>query len=112
MTGLDLATDALVEVAVVVTDSELNVVDPGLDLVLAAPPERLAGMIDVVRDMHAQSGLIEAVQASTLSRENAEQQLLDYVRRFVPEPRTAPLCGNSIATDRGFLAREMPALDG
>ncbi|MGY1594566.1 oligoribonuclease [Geodermatophilus sp. SYSU D00708] len=111
MTGLDLTRDKLIEVAVLVTDSELNVLDPGLDLVISASDDDLAGMADVVTEMHAKSGLTEAVRAATLTVAEAEQQLLAYVKRFVPERRTAPLCGNSIGTDRGFLARDMPELD-
>ena len=111
MTGLDLTRDKLIEVAVLVTDSELNVLDPGLDLVISADDAALEGMVEVVTEMHAKSGLTEAVRASTLTVAEAEQQLVAYVRRFVPERRTAPLCGNSIGTDRGFLARDMPELD-
>jgi oligoribonuclease len=111
MTGLDLTRDKLIEVAVLVTDSELNVLDPGLDLVISADDAALEGMVDVVTEMHAKSGLTEAVRAATLTVAEAEQQLLAYVKRFVPERRTAPLCGNSIGTDRGFLARDMPELD-
>jgi oligoribonuclease len=111
MTGLDLTRDKLIEVAVLVTDSELNVLDPGLDLVISAPDADLDGMADVVTEMHAKSGLTDAVRAATLTVAEAEQQLLAYVKRFVPERRTAPLCGNSIGTDRGFLARDMPELD-
>jgi oligoribonuclease len=111
MTGLDLTRDKLIEVAVLVTDSGLNVLDPGLDLVISADEAALEGMVEVVTDMHAKSGLTEAVRASTLTVAEAEQQLLAYVKRFVPERRTAPLCGNSIGTDRGFLARDMPELD-
>ncbi|MGY1604717.1 oligoribonuclease [Geodermatophilus sp. SYSU D00815] len=111
MTGLDLGKDKLIEVAVLVTDSELNPLDPGLDLVINAPDDVLDGMTDVVAEMHARSGLTDAVRASTLSLAEAEQQLLAYIKRFVPERRSAPLCGNSIGTDRGFLARDMPELD-
>ena len=111
MTGLDLVRDKLIEVAVLVTDSDLKVLDPGLDLVIHADDEALAGMADVVTEMHAKSGLTDAVRASTLTVAEAEQQVLAYVKRFVPERRTAPLCGNSIGTDRGFLARDMPELD-
>ncbi|GAB3192197.1 oligoribonuclease [Geodermatophilus arenarius] len=111
MTGLDLTRDKLIEVAVVVTDSELRVLDPGLDLVISADDADLEDMADVVTEMHAKSGLTEAVRASTLTVAEAEQQLLAYVKRWVPERRTAPLCGNSIGTDRGFLARDMPELD-
>jgi oligoribonuclease len=111
MTGLDLARDKLIEVAVLVTDSELNVLDPGLDLIIAADDADLDGMDDVVKEMHAKSGLTEEVRASSRTLAEAEQELLAYVKRFVPARRTAPLCGNSIGTDRGFLARDMPELD-
>jgi oligoribonuclease len=111
MTGLDLGKDALIEIAVLVTDSELNILDDGVDVVIHAEDAVLEGMPDVVRDMHAKSGLTEVVRRSTVSLAQAEKQVLDYVRRHVPEARTAPLCGNSIATDRGFIARDMPALD-
>ena len=111
MTGLDLGSDQLIEVAVVVTDSQLNVLDPGLDVIIHTDDEALAGMADVVTEMHARSGLTEEVRASAVTLAEAEQQVLAYVQRFVPERRTAPLCGNSIGTDRGFLARDMPELD-
>jgi oligoribonuclease len=111
MTGLDLRRDALIEIAVLVTDSELRVLDEGVDIVITAPDELLDGMQPVVRDMHAHSGLTEAVRASTTTVAEAEQQVLDYLRKHVPEARTVPLCGNSIATDRAFLARDMPELD-
>ena len=111
MTGLDLVKDKLIEVAVLVTDSELNVLDPGLDLIIGADDADLDDMNEVVREMHAKSGLTDAVRASTLTVAEAEQQLLAYIKRWVPDRRTAPLCGNSIGTDRGFLARDMPELD-
>lgn len=111
MTGLDPARDVLVEIAVVVTDSELTLLDDGIDLVLATEAGKLAGMEPVVREMHTESGLLEALSSATTTVAEAEQQVLDYVRRFVPERRKAPLCGNSIATDRTFLARYMPQLD-
>ena len=111
MTGLDITRDKLIEVAVVVTDSQLNVLDPGLDVIIHADEADLAAMGDVVTEMHATSGLTEAVRASTVTLAQAEDLVLDYVKRFVPERRTAPLCGNSIGTDRGFLARDMPVLD-
>jgi oligoribonuclease len=112
MTGLDLRRDALIEIAVLVTDSELNVLDAGIDLVIAAPGELLDTMLPVVRDMHTASGLTEAVRASTVTITAAEQLVLDYLRKHVADARTVPLCGNSIATDRAFLARDMPELDG
>jgi len=111
MTGLDLRHDALVEIAVLVTDSELRVLDEGIDIVITAAEELLEGMQPVVRDMHASSGLTEAVRASTTTVGDAERLVLDYLRKHVPEARTVPLCGNSIATDRAFLARDMPELD-
>jgi oligoribonuclease len=112
MTGLDLSKDALVEIAVLVTDSNLNILDEGVDIVIHADDAVLDTMPDIVREMHASSGLTPLVRASTVSVADAEAQVLDYVRRHIPDPRTAPLCGNSIATDRGFIARDMPALDG
>ncbi|MCU1675515.1 MAG: Exonuclease RNase and polymerase [Frankiales bacterium] len=113
MTGLELSSDVLIEIAVLVTDSELNVIDDeGLDIVIAASDETMAGMVPLVHQMHAGSGLTEAVLASTVTLADAEQQVLAYIKRFVPEPRKAPLCGNSIATDRSFIARDMPELDG
>jgi oligoribonuclease len=111
MTGLDLGKDALIEIAALVTDSDLNVLGDGVDLVIHADDALLEVMPDVVREMHARSGLTDEVRRSTVTLAEAEKQVLDYVRTHVPEPRTAPLCGNSIATDRGFIARDMPALD-
>ncbi|MFC5289028.1 oligoribonuclease [Actinokineospora guangxiensis] len=111
MTGLSLGHDALIEIAALVTDSELNVLGDGVDLVIHASDEALAAMPEVVADMHARSGLTEEVRASTLTVADAEQKVLEYVRQYVPDVRSAPLCGNSIATDRGFIARDMQALD-
>jgi oligoribonuclease len=111
MTGLDLGKDALIEIAALVTDGQLNVLGAGVDLVIHADDELLGSMVDVVRDMHAKSGLTEAVRRSTVTLAEAERAVLEYVRQWVPEPRTAPLAGNSIATDRGFISRDMPALD-
>jgi oligoribonuclease len=111
MTGLDAANEVLVEIAVVVTDSELTLLDDGIDLIIATDPAKLAGMEEVVREMHTTSGLLDAIATATLTVEEAEQQVLDYIKRWVPERRKAPLCGNSIATDRTFIARYMPKLD-
>ena len=111
MTGLDLGRDALIEIAALVTDGDLRVLGEGVDLVIHADDALLDGMVDVVRDMHARSGLTEEVRRSTVTAAEAEEQVLTYLREYVPEPRSAPLAGNSIATDRGFLARDMPALD-
>ncbi|MFL6124090.1 oligoribonuclease [Actinophytocola sp.] len=111
MTGLDLGKDALVEIAVLVTDSELNILDDGVDIVIHADDAVLDTMPDIVREMHANSGLTPLVRASTVTMAEAEERVLEYVRSHIPDARTAPLCGNSIATDRGFIARDMPALD-
>ena len=111
MTGLDLSSDLLIEVACIVTDGELNQLGDGIDLVISAPEQALLEMDPVVVNMHRESGLDKAVLASTLSLADAEAQVLDFVRQHVPEPRKAPLCGNSIATDRAFIARDMPLLD-
>lgn len=114
MTGLDPAKDALIEVAALVTDAELNVLGDGdgVDVVIHADEAALAGMPEVVREMHAASGLTEAVRASTVTTAQAQDKIMAYITEHIPQPRTAPLCGNSIATDRGFLARDMPVLDG
>jgi oligoribonuclease len=111
MTGLDLARDALIEIACLVTDGELNLLDDGIDEIIKPPPEALDQMPDVVRAMHATSGLLDELE-SGISLAEAQERVLDYVRQHVKEPRKVPLCGNSIATDRAFLARDMPELDG
>lgn len=111
MTGLDLGRDALIEIAVLVTDGDLNVLGEGVDLVIHAPEAALDGMPEVVAQMHASSGLTDEVRASTVTVQQAEQAVLDYLRAHVAEPRTAPLAGNSIGTDRGFIVRDMPQLD-
>jgi oligoribonuclease len=111
MTGLDLGKDALIEIAALVTDAELNVLGEGVDVVIHADDTALDSMPDVVMQMHAKSGLTEEVRRSTVSLADAEAQVLAYIREWVPDPRTAPLAGNSIGTDRGFIARDMPELD-
>jgi oligoribonuclease len=111
MTGLDLRRDALIEIAVLVTDGDLNVLGEGVDVVIHADDDMLAGMPEVVREMHARSGLTEEVRASRTTLREAEEAVLAYIREHVPDPGTAPLAGNSIATDRGYLARDMPELD-
>ncbi len=111
MTGLDIGSDLLIEVAALVTDSELNVLGDGVDVVIAASADEMSRMPDVVRDMHASSGLTAQVLASTVTLQEAEQRVLAYIKQWVPEPKKAPLCGNSIGTDRGFLTRDMKALD-
>ncbi len=110
MTGLEVTIDEICEIGVVVTDGELNVVDPGLQLVIKPSVAALANMGDFVRQMHTDSGLI-AELPSGISLEKAEQQVLQYIKQWVTEERTAPLAGNSIGTDRMFLNRQMPQLD-
>jgi len=112
MTGLDVGSDLLIEVAALVTDGDLNVLGDGVDVVIGASAEDLARMPDVVREMHATSGLTEQVIASMVTMREAEEHVLAYIKQWVPEAGKAPLCGNSIATDRGFLSRDMPELDG
>lgn len=111
MTGLDLRGDKLIEVAALVTDPDLNVLGDGVDVVIHADDAALDAMPEIVRTMHAKSGLTDEVRRSTVTLAEAEDLVLDYVTRHVKDPRTAPLCGNSIATDRGFIARDMPRLD-
>src|SRR5581483_2340616 len=111
MTGLDLGRDRLIEIAALVTDSDLNVLGDGVDVVIHAEEDALTGMLEVVTEMHTRSGLIDEVRASTVDVAAAEAMVLDYVKAHVPQAKVAPLAGNSIATDRGFIARDMPALD-
>lgn len=111
MTGLSLAKDALIEVAALVTDSELNILGDGVDIVIRPPDEALETMPEVVRDMHTSSGLLTELAGGTTLAE-AEEQVLAYVREHVKEPGKAPLCGNTVGTDRNFLARDMAELEG
>ncbi|KQY31601.1 MULTISPECIES: oligoribonuclease [Nocardia] len=111
MTGLRLDSDKLIEIAALVTDSDLNILGDGVDIVIHADDAALACMPPVVATMHAKSGLTEEVRRSTVTLEQAQQQVLDYIREYAPTARTVPLCGNSIGTDRGFIARDMPELD-
>lgn len=107
MTGLDVTRDALIEVAVVITDADLNIVDPGIDVLITPPAEALEGMNDFVRQMHTSSGLLDELPSGT-TMEDAQQQVLDYIRRFVPTPKKALLAGNSVGTDKMFLEANMP----
>mgnify|MGYP002743750399 FL=1 len=107
MTGLDVTRDALIEVAVVITDADLNIVDPGIDVLITPPVEALEGMNDFVRQMHTSSGLLDELPSGT-TMEDAQQQVLDYIRRFVPTPKKALLAGNSVGTDKMFLEANMP----
>jgi oligoribonuclease len=110
MTGLDTGVDALIEVAALVTDFELNVIGEGIDIVIKPPASAVEQMSAVVRQMHTESGLLSELD-SGVDLSTAEHQVLDYVREHVPEPRKAPLAGNSVGTDRLFLARDMPQLE-
>jgi oligoribonuclease len=110
MTGLDLEHDALIEIACLVTDGDLNLLDEGIDEIIKPPSESLDQMADIVRGMHTTSGLLDVLE-SGISLAEAQERVLDYVRGHIKEPRKVPLCGNSIATDRVFLARDMPELD-
>jgi len=111
MTGLDLRSDRLIEIAALVTDADLNVLGEGVDVVIHTDDETLGNMVEVVAQMHKRSGLIEEVRASVVDLAAAEELVMDYIRSHVKNAKTAPLAGNSIATDRGFIARDMPALD-
>jgi len=111
MTGLDLGSDKLIEIAALVTDADLNILGDGVDVVIHADDAALSSMIDVVAEMHSRSGLIDEVKASTVDLAAAEAMVLDYIGNHVKQPKTAPLAGNSIATDRSFIARDMPKLD-
>ena len=110
MTGLDIERDALIEIACLVTDAELNVLDEGVDVVIKPPAEAVASMAEVVREMHTTSGLLAELPGGITVAE-AQDIVLGYVRGHVAEPKRAPLCGNTIATDRWFIARDMPELD-
>lgn len=110
MTGLDLNKDEIVEIAVIVTDSDLNLLDEGLQLVIKPSEQALENMGEFVTKMHEKSGLLPELE-SGITLEEADKQVTDYIKQFVSEPRTAPLCGNSIGTDRMFINRQMPELD-
>lgn len=111
MTGLDVERDRIVEIAVIVTNGDLEALDDGIDLVVHQSADVLARMDDFVRTMHTRSGLLPEIEASTLSLEAAGVKALEYVATHVPEPGTAPLCGNSIGVDRRFLDRYLPEFD-
>lgn len=112
MTGLDPTADVIVEIATLVTDDDLNVVAEGPDLVVHQPASALARMDDVVRKMHTKSGLLDAIEKSTVSLEDAGNATLDFIKQHVPEPATVPLAGNSIGMDRRFLAAHLPDIEG
>jgi oligoribonuclease len=109
MTGLSLTSDALIEVAVLVTDQELNILGDGVDVVIKPDPAALEQMDDFVRQMHVDSGLLTELDGG-VELDVATEMVLDYIRTWVPEPGKAPLAGNSVGTDRNFLARDMPGV--
>lgn len=111
MTGLDPDRHVIVEIATLITDDDLAVVAEGPDLVIHQPEEALAEMSPTVVEMHTRSGLLEAIRASTVTLAEAGERTLAFLRRHIPEPRSVPLCGNSIGTDRRFLARHLPAIE-
>ncbi len=111
MTGLDPAADLIVEIATLVTDDDLNVVAEGPDLVIGVDADALAAMGDVVRHMHTRSGLLKEIQASSTTLAEAGQATLEFLRHHLPEARSVPLCGNSIGTDRRFLAAFLPEVE-
>jgi len=111
MTGLDPEKNRIVEIATLVTDDDLEVIAEGPDLVIFQPPEVLAGMDDVVLDMHSRSGLLEQIKSSTVDHDAAGAETLEFLKQHIKAARTVPLCGNSIGTDRRFLARWMPAIE-
>lgn len=111
MTGLNPRTDAIVEIATLVTDDELETIAEGPDLVITTAEESLEAMDEVVRQMHTRSGLLDSIAVSTVTLEQATNVTLEFIRDHVPEPRTVPLCGNSIGTDRRFLAAYMPEIE-
>jgi oligoribonuclease len=110
MTGLDIEKDALIEIAVLVTDSSLNILGDGVDLVIKPPQAALDQMPDIVRQMHSSSGLLDELE-NGITLQEAETLVMEYIRKFVPDARKAPLAGNSIGTDRAFIARDLKALE-
>ena len=111
MTGLDPSRHVIVEVAALVTDAELNIIDDGVDLVVHATDAELAEMDDFVTEMHSSNGLLDDIKASTVSIEEAEDAVLELVAKHCDPAHPAPLAGNSIATDRAFIRAQMPRLD-
>jgi oligoribonuclease len=110
MTGLDIGNDALVEIAVLVTDAQLNILGEGVDLVIRTSQEKIDGMNDFVRDMHTSSGLITEI-AGGVSLEEADAAIIEYLQKYAPDAGKSPLAGNSVYVDRGFIARDLPLLN-
>jgi len=111
MTGLDPTKDVIVEIATLITDDDLEIIAEGPDLVIATDPTKLGGMDQVVVDMHTRSGLLEQIKQSAVTLEDAGRETLAFIQANVAEPRTVPLCGNSIGTDRRFLAAYLPDIE-
>ena len=111
MTGLDPSVHTIVEIATLITDDDLEVIAEGPDLVIHQPPQALAAMAEVVRQMHTSSGLLQDIERSALSLSSAGAQTLEFIQQYVPKPRTVPLAGNSIGTDRRFLATWLPEIE-
>ena len=111
MTGLDPSRHVIVEIATLVTDDNLEIVAEGPDLVITQPPEAMAQMDDFVRNMHTKSGLLDQIEASTITLEEAGHATMAFLREHIAEPKTVPLCGNSIGTDRRFLAAQLPEVE-
>lgn len=111
MTGLDESRHVIVEIATLVTDDDLNIIAEGPNLVIHQPDEVMAEMDDFVTNMHTVSGLLEKIKSSTITEAEAMQQTLDFIKEHSPEPNKIPLCGNSIRTDRTFLAKYMPEIE-
>jgi oligoribonuclease len=111
MTGLDPATEVIVEIATLITDNDLNVIAEGPDLVISQPEAVLVAMDPFVVEMHTSSGLLTAIRESTITLDQAGAQTLEFIKKHISEPRTIPLCGNSIGTDRRFLAKYLPEIE-
>ncbi|NBO17135.1 MAG: oligoribonuclease, partial [Actinobacteria bacterium] len=110
MTGLDITNDALVEIAVLVTDAQLNVLGEGVDLVIKCEDEKLLNMAEVVKDMHTKSGLITEIPKGT-TLEKADEAIITYLKKYAPTAGKSPLAGNSVYVDRAFIARDLPKLN-
>jgi oligoribonuclease len=110
MTGLSLEKDELIEIAVIITDGQLNEIDPGIDLIIKPSEQSLAEMIDVVREMHTVSGLLDELP-NGIDLKTAEAEVLKYIKQYIPDEKKAPLAGSSVYVDRGFIARDLPNLD-
>jgi len=111
MTGLEPDRHVIVEIATLITDDDLEIIAEGPDLVVFQPPEAMSAMDSFVRNMHTKSGLLPAIESSTTSLEAAGAQTLAFLKEYIAEPKSVPLCGNSIGTDRRFLAAHLPEIE-